>query len=137
MSLLHASPFPDASCCCTASPLLSKAQRWGYHSVVAENRRRGPSHGRVSTRAIPSRSLLSTLGVRSRLCVVSVHSPVQPPPAEVLEAVEEFESAFGMVYLPSGAKRIYRLVHGHCATAGVSLDALCADPSTPDEARIR
>jgi hypothetical protein len=70
------------------------------------------------------------------MCALSVHSPVQPPPVEVLEAVEEFERSFGTLSLPSGAKRVYDLILNYTATEGVSFKTLCSHPSTPTEARI-
>ena len=71
------------------------------------------------------------------MCALCVHCPVQPPPAEVLEAVEEFERAFGTISLPSGAKRVYDQILNHTATEGVGLTALCSHPSTPAEHRVR
>lgn len=113
-----------------------KEQRWGYHGVLAGRRRSWGPSGRNSSRVNPGRAVLSTLGVRSKLCAAVVYCPAQAPSVELLEAVAEFERDFGTLNFPSGAKTVFNVIRSTNALQGCALEDVVAHPSTPSRKRV-
>lgn len=113
-----------------------KEQRWGYHGVLAGRRRSWGPNARASARVHPGRAVLSTLGVRARLCAAVVYCPAQAPSVEILEAVAEFERDFGTLNFPSGAKTVFNVIRSSTALQGCHLDEIVAHGSTPPRKRV-
>ncbi|EDQ92316.1 uncharacterized protein MONBRDRAFT_4775 [Monosiga brevicollis MX1] len=125
--LLFRSPVMSryTHCCVVAR---EQADLWGYQNLnVARNLQLGTKQAvrrasRMRTKASLGRSLMSTLGVRSKLAAGVIMLPAnQPLLKSVMAEVEAFERDFGVVNMPSGASTVYAIICSCERASGVNV----------------
>eukprot|EP00045_Choanoeca_perplexa_P016885 m.234323 g.234323 ORF g.234323 m.234323 type:complete len:180 (+) comp17387_c0_seq31:4600-5139(+) len=85
-----------------------KLDMWGYQSLsvvkAAITGSKTPIRraSKMRRRASLGRSLMSTLGVRSKLCAAVIKIPSNTSTRSVFQEVDDFEREFGTVNMPSG-----------------------------------
>eukprot|EP00045_Choanoeca_perplexa_P016884 m.234256 g.234256 ORF g.234256 m.234256 type:complete len:208 (+) comp17387_c0_seq28:4600-5223(+) len=137
-----------------------KLDMWGYQSLsvvkAAITGSKTPIRraSKMRRRASLGRSLMSTLGVRSKLCAAVIKIPSNTSTRSVFQEVDDFEREFGTVNMPSGlllplsslvicpppvigASTVYGIVCNATSYEGVSLKALEEDKASPSLRRIQ
>eukprot|EP00730_Choanoeca_flexa_P006221 TRINITY_DN12109_c0_g1_i11.p1 TRINITY_DN12109_c0_g1~~TRINITY_DN12109_c0_g1_i11.p1 ORF type:complete len:224 (+),score=49.92 TRINITY_DN12109_c0_g1_i11:1166-1837(+) len=117
-----------------------KMDMWGYQSLSMVNTTSDAKcqtrRSKMRKRASIGRSLMSTLGVRSKLCAAVIKIPSSAHNRSVCQEVDDYEQEFGSINMPSGASTVYGIVCAATSYTGVSVDENEAHRASPGQRRV-